>query len=364
MSAIYEDANCCVLVAPLQRGALPSLIGIKKRNTGTRRTEVHVRSPESNYEEFSLNVGTGLHETHRNFTFRMADWTGNGQPDLWAIKKWATGTGKTEVHIYSAETNYAEAVFHGSTPLEETGDHWDFEISYAGRDVPPDLVGIKRASTGTNSTELHFMSGRHEFSQFSLQTGTALHETGTGRDWNFLMSDFNRNGKADFVTFSPANNGEIHVAGGPDFQQFYYQKILDMQRQHELLSERDEALKDAFISCTVALGSFIGTLAVIPTPAGIIAAASTRIILMGSLMSCLDDVGRYNRATDALEGRGGQGRPEHEVDPFDNDRPHPEPPSEPPAPVPPPEPPEPPVEPPVEPPSDPADPGPAPIPIS
>ena len=36
---------------------------VKKRATGTGRTEVHVLSKKSNYQSFSLQTGTALHET-------------------------------------------------------------------------------------------------------------------------------------------------------------------------------------------------------------------------------------------------------------------------------------------------------------
>jgi hypothetical protein len=47
--------------------------------------------------------------------FKLADWDGDGIPDLWAIKKWNTGTGKTEVHIYSGASDFAQPIFHGAT---------------------------------------------------------------------------------------------------------------------------------------------------------------------------------------------------------------------------------------------------------
>jgi hypothetical protein len=353
MSAIYEDRNCCLLVAPRQRGQMPSLFGIKKRHTQTGRTELHIRSPESNYQHYSLNVGTGLHETDRNFTFLMADWTGDGLPDLWAIKKWATGSGRTEVHIYSAASNYAEAVFHGATALHETGDTYDFEVRARGADAPPDLVAISRSRTGTSTTELHVLSGSQAFQQFSLQTGTGLHETGAGPEWKFLMTDWDLNGTVDLAVASPENGGEIHILRGPQYQQFLMQSIISQANERQLLAEND-ALYDAFQNCAAAVGSFLvvlGTAAT--TPGSILLFAGTRVLLLASMTACVRDVNRYNRIRQTNAGQGGSG--DHNDRPFPGDRPHPTPPTRPPAPVDPPEPP--PTPDPAPDPSDPADPG-------
>ncbi|WP_208921653.1 hypothetical protein [Streptomyces capitiformicae] len=44
-------------------------------------------------------TGTALHETDATFDFGLADWDRDGRPDLVALKKSNTGTNSTEVHI-------------------------------------------------------------------------------------------------------------------------------------------------------------------------------------------------------------------------------------------------------------------------
>jgi hypothetical protein len=78
------------------------LVAIKKSNTGTNSTEVHILSGESNYKNFTLQTGTALHPTDNTFDFAMTDWNGDGKPDLVAIKKSNTGTNSTEIHILRA----------------------------------------------------------------------------------------------------------------------------------------------------------------------------------------------------------------------------------------------------------------------
>lgn len=145
------------------------LFAIKKRGTGTNSTEVHVLSAASGYQQFVLQTGTALHETDANFEFALAS-----NRDLVAIKKSNTGTRSTEVHVLSAASGYRQFVLQTGTALHETDA--TFEFALAGN---RDLFAIKKSRTGTNSTEVHVLSAASGYRQFVLQTGTVLHETGS-----------------------------------------------------------------------------------------------------------------------------------------------------------------------------------------
>ena len=143
------------------------LVAIKKRSTGTDSTEVHILSAASGYREFTLQTGTALHETGDDFEFEVA---GNG--DLYAIKKYGTGSGKTEVHILSADSSYQQFTFHGATALHETDKTFTFLRTSLGS-----IYAIKKSATGTGSTEVHHLSPLTNYTTFGMQIGTLLHET-------------------------------------------------------------------------------------------------------------------------------------------------------------------------------------------
>jgi len=69
------------------------------------------------------------------------------------------------------------------TPLPSAGS-WEYELAEVTGDATVDLVGILR-SGGSNSTEVHAVSGASGFTTFVLQAGTALHTTNA--DWTFEM---------------------------------------------------------------------------------------------------------------------------------------------------------------------------------
>jgi hypothetical protein len=63
------------------RGAIPfagNLIAIKKSVTGTNSTEVHIVRDTANYQEYSLETGTILHETGAEFEFAVWDMNRDG----------------------------------------------------------------------------------------------------------------------------------------------------------------------------------------------------------------------------------------------------------------------------------------------
>ena len=188
------------------------LCAIKKSGTGTGSTEVHRLAASGNYQQFSLQTGSALHETDSSWAFLLAD---NG--DLFAIKKSGTGSNSTEVHVLSAASNYQSFILQTGTALHETPA--DFEFALAPN---RDLYAIKKRGTGTNSTEVHVLSAASNYQSFSLQTGTALHETDS--TFQFALAN-----SCDLYAIKKSNTGtnttEVHVLSfSSNYQQFRLQK--------------------------------------------------------------------------------------------------------------------------------------------
>jgi len=93
------DATFDFAITDWNADGRPDLVAVKKSNTSKNSTEVHVLSGASNYKNFILHSETALHRTDGTFEFAVADWTRDGRLDLVAIKKRNTGSNSTEVHI-------------------------------------------------------------------------------------------------------------------------------------------------------------------------------------------------------------------------------------------------------------------------
>jgi subtilisin-like proprotein convertase family protein len=105
--------------------------------------------------------------------------------DLVSIKKSATDSGQTEVHVLSGADEFQSFSNHIATVLHQTDDTWAFAVADWDGDTVPDVVGIKKSLTGSGSTEVHVLSGTNQFQTFSTQLSTALQET--DNTWAFGM---------------------------------------------------------------------------------------------------------------------------------------------------------------------------------
>jgi murein DD-endopeptidase MepM/ murein hydrolase activator NlpD len=106
-----------------------NLFAIKKYGTGTGSTEVHILDGASNYQRWLLHTGTPLQATDSQFAFAVGYYTGTCTPDLYVIQKNGTGTGSTEVHVLSGASNYQNWALHYGTPLKPTYDNFDFQVT-------------------------------------------------------------------------------------------------------------------------------------------------------------------------------------------------------------------------------------------
>jgi hypothetical protein len=163
--------------------------------------------------QFIFQEYTALGTTDQTFDFAMTDWDGDGRPDLVAIQKSNTGTNSTEVHIMSGASRFKQFIFQEGTALGTTDQTFDFAMTDWDGDGRPDLVAIQKSNTGTNSTEVHIMSGSSNFKQFVVQNGTALGTT--DQTFDFAMTDWDGDGRPDLVAIQKSNTGsnstEVHI---------------------------------------------------------------------------------------------------------------------------------------------------------
>jgi hypothetical protein len=230
------NQNFKFLVADWNNDNALDLIAVKKTATGTKKTEVHILSGSSGFKSFLLQTGTGLHQTDQTFDFQMSDWDRDGKLDLFAIKKSGTGSRKTEIHILSGASNFQNFIFQSGTALQETDQRFDFQVADWNQDNKPDLIAIQKSGTGTNSTELHVLSGASNFGTFLLQTGTALHETPA--NFEFFVTNWDQDNALDLVAVKKAetasNKTEVHVLSGVDnYDQFILQTYTALHTTNE-----------------------------------------------------------------------------------------------------------------------------------
>lgn len=124
------------------------LVAIKKRLTGSDSTEVHIVSEASGYKAFSHQSGTALHETDDTFEFAM-----DGDRNLLAIQKRHTASGKTEIHVLSASSGYQQFSLRTATELDVSDESVVHGLASGRR-----LVAVRWKGGASGQTEVQVVT--------------------------------------------------------------------------------------------------------------------------------------------------------------------------------------------------------------
>ena len=137
----------------------PDLYAIKMANTESGATEVHILDGSKGYQGFLLQTPTCLEISRGIFSFALGDCNSDGRIDLYAVKRRETGSRSTEIHVLNGASGYREFLVHSPTPLEEAGDDFLFDVGDYNGDRLDDLYAIKRQGTSTKWGEVHVLGG-------------------------------------------------------------------------------------------------------------------------------------------------------------------------------------------------------------
>jgi YD repeat-containing protein len=188
------------------------IVGFNKFSTGTNSTEIHVLNGGNNFQNFSQQMGTGQGYDPSKI-YKMGDWDGDNRPDLIQISQNNNGTGKVEVHIFSASSDFKTHIFDIATALGAVGDNWDFNVLDWNQDGKLDIVGALKNNSGTNSVEIHVLNGANNFQGYLDQRGTGMPVQPNYNSIRFADWDGDR--RPDMIGIYRQNTGtgktEIHV---------------------------------------------------------------------------------------------------------------------------------------------------------
>ncbi|WP_420263847.1 FG-GAP repeat domain-containing protein [Candidatus Magnetominusculus dajiuhuensis] len=222
-----NSAKWLFFMSDYDKDGIPDLIGVQRENTGSGYTEVHVLSGASGYTQWLVNAVTPLEKSDSSASellLFMADYDGDGIPDLICIKRENTLSGYTEIHVLSGASGYTQWALHAVTPFPKSGSSsssdWLFFMADYDKDGIPDLVGVQRENTASGYTEVNVLSGASKYSQWLVNATTPLIKSGSSNsgEWLFYMADYDGDGIPDLVGVQRENTGtgytEVHVLSG------------------------------------------------------------------------------------------------------------------------------------------------------
>ena len=212
------------------------LFAIKKKDTGTNRTEVHVLDGKNRFQSFLLQTGTALEPSDGVFSFAVGDYNRDGTLDLYAIKMKDTDSKRTEVHVLDGKTGFRTFLLHAAVPIEISYDIFHFELGDYNADGYPDIFAIKMRKTASNRTEIHVLDGKSNFQKFLLQIPSCL-ENSHGI-FSFALGDYDKDGKIDIYAIKRSHTGsnstEVHILNSSNnYRDFLLHSKTQLEEAHD-----------------------------------------------------------------------------------------------------------------------------------
>lgn len=209
------------------------LFCIKKANTGSRRTEIHILSGATNYTSFMLHTATILGQAGNAFQFAVGDVNNDGYTDVAAIMVHGTGSRRTEIHVLNGATNFQSYLLQAALPIEEAKDNYSFSLNDFDGDGKLDLFCVKFNNTSSKRVELHILNGKTNFQSFLKKTTTALGQTNS-RTFKFCIGEYSGDATPDIyalkVDKTSSNTTELHILDGNNPYSFLLQTATKLEK--------------------------------------------------------------------------------------------------------------------------------------
>jgi secreted trypsin-like serine protease len=199
------------------------LWGIKMLNTTTGKTEMSVVNGMTRSSYLANSKMTSLGLVGKQYSFDTGDYNKDGVPDLWAIKRHTTSSGRTEFTVLNG-ANPSQGLYGSGTVLHTVGDDFVFAVADYNNDATPDIWAIKVQNTGSNMTEMHVINGKNPWA-YLVNTATAFGKV--NKSFSFLVKDYDGDKTPDLWAINMGNlqtgKTEVHIMNGKNPQQFLLQ---------------------------------------------------------------------------------------------------------------------------------------------
>lgn len=221
IGAVERVGVSSFIYQPFNQDNAADLWIVKKWHTGTGKTELHVLNGSSYFTNYLFQDSTAEGQTLDYHDYHVANYNGDNKNDLFMIKKLYTGSGKVEVHVLNGANNFKTYLTHRATIFNQADYSYTTLLGDYNGDGHPDLFMIRMLHTGTNSTEVHILNGADNYQSYLLQTGTGYPESDYRHE--FALADYNNDNVLDLYIIKKRNTTSGHtevnvLSGANQFQ--------------------------------------------------------------------------------------------------------------------------------------------------
>lgn len=198
---------------------VPDLFGVKVRNTGSGKVEIHVLDGARNFQNFLLQTPTAIPADVyvSDFLWSIAS-TGSPKPPLYGIKIHNSRSNMAEVYALDGANTYQSFLFANASAINvidavENYAAWD--ISYTTGSKTLSLFCVKVRNTGTGKVEIHILDGGNSFESFLYEHGTAISQTDGATKYSaWVVADYQHNDWYDLfgIKVRQTATGKVEVA--------------------------------------------------------------------------------------------------------------------------------------------------------
>ncbi len=188
-TAFQASGNWEFEISDYDNDAKLDLVGILRNNTGSGKAEIHVARQANNFSQITDSRSTAFPMSLTDWEYEVLDYDNDGSKDIVGLKKNNTGTGKTEIHVATFATLYGSLTHSRATafPLSTAAATWEFDVVDHNGDGQLDVAGVKKNGTGTGTSEFHMVSGAELYQNIRFSTHTTFPQT--DNTWEFCYLD-------------------------------------------------------------------------------------------------------------------------------------------------------------------------------
>ncbi|GIF17020.1 hypothetical protein Ate01nite_70520 [Actinoplanes teichomyceticus] len=173
------------------------MVVVQGAGTTTGRTEVRVLNGATNFQALVLNTATALGPADQRYAFSVADWNGDGRPDLVAVQRSGTASGRTELRVVDGASSFQRLLVDTTTMLAPTDERHSFAVADWNSDGHNDVVVTRKSGPGGRRTEVGVLDGAANFQRDLLQAPVTLPPTDDRHD--IFVADWNADRRPDAV---------------------------------------------------------------------------------------------------------------------------------------------------------------------